>query len=653
MSLLTLQSLEFDYAGHTVLDGVNLTVHAGERYGLVGVNGAGKSTLLRLIHGEIEPKRGRIERSGRVRIGYLEQDTVLDTDRPLREAVREQAFGELLAIEANLARLSERMGAGDDDPALMEEYGRLHEDFERNDGYTMEARVNAALQGLGFAADRLQQPVSQLSGGQKRRAALAALLLAPLDIILVDEPTNHLDLEAREWLEAHLLDRRGAMIAISHDRAFLDNATDSTLHLVNGKLDRFQGAYTKFTKAWAEQKEQWEEQYQRQQQHIAKTEAYIRKNIAGQRTSQAKSRRKQLARLERMEAPPNEGRKLRMRIEPARESGAVVLEAHGLGLSFGELSLFEALDLQVLRGEKIGILGPNGTGKTSLLRVLTREITPTVGTLVFGSNVDLGYYDQDLRLVSDSNTVLREIHQMDPLMSEGDVRSMLGAFAFTGDMIEQEVRTLSGGERARLSLLKLILERHNTLLLDEPTNHLDTDTREALEEALVGYSGTLIVVSHDRYFLNRICNRIWAFQSVAGGGTGGVRQFLGNYDDYRYRLQSERETTARDDPQPEPVAEAGRSVAVAPTQVEVGTRTKRQFSKNELKKIRREIADLEEEIALLESSIDLAGEEMSSGALAGDDMARVAAKVQDQQQELERKMARWEELNAVMEREQG
>ncbi len=653
MSLLTLQSLEFDYAGHTVLDGVNLTVHAGERYGLVGVNGAGKSTLLRLIHGEIEPKRGRIERSGRVRIGYLEQDTVLDTDRPLREAVREQAFGELLAIEANLARLSERMGAGDDDPALMEEYGRLHEDFERNDGYTMESRVNAALQGLGFTTDRLEQPVSQLSGGQKRRAALAALLLAPLDIILVDEPTNHLDLEAREWLEAHLLDRRGAMIAISHDRAFLDNATDSTLHLVNGKLDRFQGAYTKFTKAWAEQKEQWEEQYQRQQQHIAKTEAYIRKNIAGQRTSQAKSRRKQLARLERMEAPPNEGRKLRMRIEPARESGAVVLEAHGLGLSFGELSLFEALDLQVLRGEKIGILGPNGTGKTSLLRVLTREITPTVGTLVFGSNVDLGYYDQDLRLVSDSNTVLREIHQMDPLMSEGDVRSMLGAFAFTGDMIEQEVRTLSGGERARLSLLKLILERHNTLLLDEPTNHLDTDTREALEEALVGYSGTLIVVSHDRYFLNRICNRIWAFQSVAGGGTGGVRQFLGNYDDYRYRLQSERETTARDDPQPEPVAEAGRSVAVAPTQVEVGTRTKRQFSKNELKKIRREIADLEEEIALLESSIDLAGEEMSSGALAGDDMARVAAKVQDQQQELERKMARWEELNAVMEREQG
>lgn len=654
MSLLTLQSLEFDYAGHTVLDGVNLTVHAGERYGLIGVNGAGKSTLLRLIHGEMDPSRGRIERSSRLKIGYLEQDTALDTDLPLRDAVRREAFSELLDMEAELARLSDRMGSGDDDPAVVEQYGQLHERFEQADGYTMESRIDAALLGLGFAIDRLDQPTRELSGGQKRRAALAALLLAPYDVILVDEPTNHLDLEAREWLEAHLKERRGAMIAISHDRAFLDNATDYTLHLINGKLNRFQGAYTKFAKMWAEQKEQWEEQYKRQQDHIAKTEAYIRKNIAGQRTNQAKSRRKQLARLERMEAPPNEGKKLRLRIEPARDSGAVVCEASGLTLRFGDLTLFEDLDLQILKGEKIGILGPNGTGKTSLLRLLTREVTPTAGSIVFGSNVDLGYYDQDLRLVSDSNTVLREIHQMDPLMAEGDVRSMLGAFAFTADMIEQEVRTLSGGERARLSLLKLILERHNLLLLDEPTNHLDTDTREALEVALVGYSGTLIVVSHDRYFLNRICDRIVAFQSKAGGGTGGVRQFLGNYDDYKYRLQSEREAAADAravvaKAAPKPAAPVDAPVDRGP--VEVEGRQKKQLSKNELKKIRREIQDLEEEIELLESAIDLAGEEMSSGALAGEDMAKAAAKVQEQQKTLEAKMGRWEELNAVMERE--
>ena len=659
MSLLTLQSLEFDYAGHTVLDGVNLTVNAGERYGLIGVNGAGKSTLLRLIHGEMDPARGRVERSSRLRIGFLEQDTALDTELPLREAVRREAFSELLAMEAELARLSDRMGAGENDPEIVERYGSLHESFERADGYTMESRIDAALHGLGFAIDRLDQPTCELSGGQKRRAALAALLLAPYDVILVDEPTNHLDLEAREWLEAHLRERRGAMIAISHDRAFLDNATEYTLHLINGKLHRFQGAYTKFAKMWAEQKEQWEEQYKRQQDHIAKTEAYIRKNIAGQRTNQAKSRRKQLARLDRMEAPPNEGKKLRLRIEPARESGAVVCETDQLALRFGDLTLFERLDLQILKGEKIGILGPNGTGKTSLLRVLTREITPSAGKIVFGSNVDLGYYDQDLRLVNDSNTVLREIHQMDPLMAEGDVRSMLGAFAFTGDMIEQEVRTLSGGERARLSLLKLILERHNLLLLDEPTNHLDTDTREALEEALVGFTGSLIVFSHDRYFLNRICNRILAFQSKAGGGTnlgtGGIRQFLGNYDDYRYRLQSEREAAVehkgsapRSGSKPAPAV----APSVEPTgPVAVEGRAKKHLSKNELKKIRREIQDLEEEIELLESAIDLAGEEMSSGSLEGEAMAKAAAKVQAQQKTLEEKMGRWEELNAVMERE--
>ena len=637
MSLLTLQNLGFDYGGHPVFDGVNLTVHKGERYGLVGANGAGKSTLLRLICGEMDPVRGRIERSGRVRVGYLEQDTTLDSERPLREAVRERAFGELLRIEQELQELGARLG--EDDPALLERYGELHEAFEQADGYTMDSRTDAALHGLGFDLDRLDQPVRTLSGGQKRRAALAAMLLAPFDILLVDEPTNHLDLEAREWLEAHLRDRPGALMAISHDRAFLDNATDYTLHLVNGRLNRFVGAYTKFQKAWREQKEQWEQQYRRQREHIEKTEAFIRKNIAGQRTNQAKSRRKQLDRLERMEAPPNEGQQLRMHIRPARESASMVFEGRGLAQRFGELQLFADVDLQILRGDKIGILGPNGTGKTSLLKVLTREATPAAGTLMTGTSVDIGFYDQDLRLVNDSNTVLREIHSLDPSMPEGDVRTMLGAFQFSADMVEQPVRTLSGGERARLSLLKLILQRHNVLLLDEPTNHLDTETREALEEALVGFDGTLVVVSHDRYFLNRICNRIFAFGGRAGGG-GGLRQFLGNYDDYRYRVASEREATAK-----------ARSQPAATVPVPEAPRRKRDLSKNELRKIRREIQDLEEEIALLESDIELSGEAMSDGSLEGEAMARAATRVQRQQSALERKMARWEELTELMERE--
>ena len=635
MSLLTLQNLGFDYGGNAVFEGVNLTVHKGERYGLVGANGAGKSTLMRLIAGEMDPVQGRLERSARVRIGYLEQDTVLDSDRPLREAVRERAFGELLSIEQELGDLGGRL----DDPASLERYGELHERFEQADGYTMDSRTDAALHGLGFGLDRLQQPVNTLSGGQKRRAALAAMLLAPLDVLLVDEPTNHLDLEAREWLEAHLRDRPGAMIAISHDRAFLDNATEYTLHLVKGRLNRFSGSYTRFQKAWREQKAQWEEQYRRQQEQIQKTEAFIRKNIAGQKTNQAKSRRKQLDRLERVEAPPNEGQQLRMHIAPDRESGSMVFEGRELAQRFDDLELFSGVDLQILRGDKIGILGPNGTGKTTLLRVLTRADTPAEGTLITGTNVDIGYYDQDLKLVSDSNTVLREIHQLDPSMPEGDVRSMLGAFQFSGDMVEQPVRTLSGGERARLSLLKLILQRHNVLLLDEPTNHLDTETREALEEALAGFTGTLIVVSHDRYFLNRICDRIFAFSGRAGGGDGELRQFLGNYDDYRYRIASEKEQAANARPAPR----------VEPPRPS-GPQKKRDLSKNELQKIRKEIHVLEEEIALIESDIELSSESMSDGSLAGEEMARMAAHVQRQQATLDQKISRWEELTEFMER---
>ena len=375
---------------------------------------------------------------------------------------------------------------------------------------------------------------------------------------------------------------------------------------MNGRLDRFSGAYTKFQRWWQQQQVEWEERYRRQQEHIAKTEAFIRKNIAGQRTNQAKSRRKQLARLDRMEAPPNAGKRLRFSIEPARKSAAVVLEAHQLGQSFDELRLFEGLDLQILSGEKIGILGPNGCGKTTLLKILAREVTPTAGTIARGGNVDVGYYDQELRLVCDANTVLKEIQLMDPTRGEGDVRTLLGAFAFDADMVEQSVGTLSGGERARLSLLKLILERHNFLLLDEPTNHLDTDTREGARRGTRGLQRhpdrgeprPLLPQPHLRSHRGlRRARRRW------GRGAPVPGELRGHAPSPAGRATPAKRGSGSGARRPPVVKEAP-----APDR----PRRKRDLSKNELAKIRREILDLEEEIALLESDIEMAGEEMSA-----------------------------------------
>jgi len=570
--------------------------------------GRGKTTLLGVLAGEITLQGGQYTRSGGVSLRYLRQETVLglaDEDtRPLREAVRDTAYARELALQAELEETGRALAAAapPDQAALITRQGRLQSEFERLGGYTLESRLEAALSGVGLPKVIWDNPLARLSGGERRRAALAATLLGQTDVLLLDEPTNHLDLESCEWLESHLIDRRGAAIIVSHDRWFLDRVSQRTLHLDRGRLVDYGGNYTFYQRAAGERRKQDEAAWQRQQDHIRQTEAFIRKNIEGQKTKQAQARRKQLARVDRIDRPTAEKSHYRFALAPGRASGGMVLQAEGLARRFGERTLFEGVDLHVVRGERVGILGPNGCGKSTLLHILAGLETADAGRVVRGHNVDLGLYDQNLQIVSDHHTVLSEMQAVDPAALLGDLRSFLAAFGFGEDMIDRPVGSLSGGERGRLALLRLIKEGHNTLLLDEPTNHLDIRSRESLgrEEAT------------------------------------GVRVFLGGYADYvRKRDAGQRETAD--------------SVPAAKVKPAAPVTTTTGLSKNEQTRRRAWIAGVEETIAALESEKDEAIAALSQPDCPNDRRRDLAGRCATIDADLAEAMQRWEEWNAELE----
>ena len=641
MALLTLTTAAFDYGREKILDGVGLAVHQATRYALVGPNGAGKTTLLGVLAGEITLQGGQYTRSGGVSLRYLRQETVLglaDEDaRPLREAVRDTAYARELALQAELEETGRALAAAApaDQAALITRQGRLQSEFERLGGYTLESRLETALSGVGLPKVIWDNPLARLSGGERRRAALAATLLGQTDVLLLDEPTNHLDLESCEWLESHLIDRRGAAIIVSHDRWFLDRVSQRTLHLDRGRLVDYGGNYTFYQRAAGERRKQDEAAWQRQQDHIRQTEAFIRKNIEGQKTKQAQARRKQLARVDRIDRPTAEQSHYRFALNPARASGGMVLQAEGLARRHGERTLFEGVDLHVVRGERLGILGPNGCGKSTLLHILAGLETADEGRVVRGHNVDLGLYDQNLQIVSDHHTVLGEMQAVDPSALVGDLRSFLAAFGFGEDMIDRPVGSLSGGERGRLALLRLIKEGHNTLLLDEPTNHLDIRSRESLELALASYTGTIVMVSHDRRFLDQLVERLIVFPAHREQATG-VRVFLGGYADY-VRKRDAGQRAASD------LAPAAKVKPAAPTTTTTG------LSKNEQTRRRAWIDEVEETIAALESDKDEVIAALSQPDCPNDRRRDLAARCAIIDTDLADAMQRWEEWNAELE----
>ena len=526
--LFRLSEVHKSYGVQDVLRGTSVQVNAGEHVGLVGRNGAGKSTIFRLVRGDETADRGDVVRARGVKLGLLDQHVHFKPGSTVHESAL-AAFGKLQQIEHEMHELEHRMAdAGDDLEKILERYSDLQHEFEHEGGFEYAARAEAILQGLGFDRDMWSLETEKLSGGQQNRLGLACLLLANPDVLLLDEPTNHLDVNAVEWLEEFLQDYASAYVIISHDRYFLDRCCRRIVELENGRAASYSGNYSDYLVEREERREAQQRAYENQQHLIAKTEEFIRRNLAGQKTKQAKSRRNMLQRLERLDAVRPEQSSGDFRLQAIERTGNHVLTVNELTIGYPEKMLADDISFILRRGECLGIIGPNGSGKTTFLRTILNKLEPLEGEVRWGSKVQIGYYAQQLDDLDERNEIIMELRRVAPsTATAGELRSFLAKFLFTGDDVYKHVRDLSGGEKGRLALAKLIYSRVNVLVLDEPTNHLDIPSREALEEALSAYEGTIVTISHDRYFLDRVATQILALD-----GAGGAEHYDGDYTDY-------------------------------------------------------------------------------------------------------------------------
>ncbi len=631
--MLTVENLAKSFGADLIFSGVSFRVDASDRIGLVGPNGAGKSTLLDILAGRQEPDSGTLGGARALRIGYLTQMAGFVPTRTLREEML-AVFDEVRGWEQELQWLAARMASPEQFEnaeayeQLLERYATLQERFEHAGGYTIEARVDQVLDGLGFTKEQQAMPATLLSGGQQTRAALGRLLLQEPDLLLLDEPTNHLDLAALEWLEDYLSSWKGAIIVVAHDRYFLDKVVNRVIELAFGRIEEYPGNYTRYLQLRAERLERRRKEYEEQQAYIARTEEFIRRYKAGQRSKEARGRQTLLSRMERLERP-QDFQELRFRLGKRIESGQVVLSTQKLVVGYpaagtaGRRPLLSVPDMEVQRGERISMLGENGSGKTTLLRTIIGQLAPLEGKVALGHNVLVGYYAQTHDDLNPHNTVLDEIRQATPLSEEG-ARTFLGRFLFSGDDVYKPVSALSGGERSRLALAKLTLLGANFLVLDEPTNHLDLPSRQFLEEVLDEYDGTLLFVSHDRYFIDALATRIWIVQD------GTLINHPGNYTDYRTRR-----ATARANAQTQRQEQQARVVKKGQP-ARNGNKLARQVSQ-----VEAEISETEQRIAALEAELSAASVEAN--------VERITALASDYEREKARLEALYEEWAALNE----
>jgi len=526
--LFRLSDVHKSYSVQDVLRGASLQVNPGEHVGLVGRNGAGKSTIFRLVRGEETADRGDVVRARGVKLGLLDQHVHFKPGSTVHESAL-SAFGRLQQIEHEMHELEHRMAdAGDELEKILARYSDLQHEFELEGGFEYAAKAEAILQGLGFDRDMWLLETEKLSGGQQNRLGLACLLLAAPDVLLLDEPTNHLDVTAVEWLEEFLQEYQSAYVIISHDRYFLDRCCRRIIELENGRASNYTGNYSDYLVEREERREARQRAYDNQQHLIAKTEEFIRRNIAGQKTKQAKSRRKMLEKLERIDAVRPDQASGDFRLQAIERTGNHVLTVNELSIGYPDKLLANDISFILRRGECLGIIGPNGSGKTTFLKTILNKLAPLKGEVRWGTKVQIGYYAQQLEDLDDRNEIIMELRRVAPSnATAGELRSFLAKFLFTGDDVYKHVRDLSGGEKGRLALAKLIYSRVNVLVLDEPTNHLDIPSREALEEALSAYEGTIVTISHDRYFLDKVATQILALD-----GLGVAEHYDGDYTEY-------------------------------------------------------------------------------------------------------------------------
>lgn len=631
MIVLACDRITKSFGVDIILNQITFSVNEGSRLGVVGGNGAGKTTLFNIIAGEMSPDSGEIYKLRDTTMAYLPQNTVLMSEKTIWDELME-VFRPLLDMEETLRQMEAKMAdyiSMDEGEytRLLNEYSRLQETFDRQGGYSYESFIRGVLVGLGFSPEEFDSPIDHLSGGQKTRVALTKVLLEKPSLLLLDEPTNHLDLDAMQWLEEYLQSYPGTIMIISHDRYFLDALCDHILEVENKTARLYSGNYS----SYVDQKAQWiaqrEREYKAQQREIARQEEIIERYRSFNREKSiraAESRQKRLDKMERVEKVYH-GDQISFSFDIDRQSGRDVLAVDSLSKAFGDNRLFEDISFNIRLGDRVALIGPNGCGKSTLFKIILGKIPPSSGTVKTGTGVEIGYYDQELQSLDPNNTVLEELWRDFPQMRETEIRNALAARLFRGDSVYKSVGSLSGGEKGHLLLTKLVLANNNFLLLDEPTNHLDMPSREELERALLEFPGTILMISHDRYFLNKLANRVIAMES------GGITEYLGNYDDY---VNKKRELQA--------LAEQKDKESVSKT-ISREERRRQRMERERAREERERLENLEGQIHQMEEEIKELESLMADPALYDDvdRMLDVQQRYAQVKEELEELYSKW------------